>query len=240
LSAFNTADVYFAPLEIGGANTYTGPTTINAGYWTTAVASERIPDASDLSVCTGARLTIGGGFTETVASLSGAGTLALGDASSKLILGSGAGVYGAVTLEGAGAYIAPGDMGAGTLTLSGLSATDGLRLRSGELRIDLMHAQDYDVLSVGTTTVTISGGGYAGSKLVLNLGYAPAAGDLFKILDVSGATQIVGKFSDGDSVRVPYENELYGFDIHYNSSLGDGNDVVLRCIGKIGTVIMFR
>jgi hypothetical protein len=237
-------DRYMKPVYIGGANTYTGPTAINGGHWETSGSSERIPNASDLAVRSSAGLTVGSGLTETVASLSGAGTLALGNTSSRMILGSGAGVIGAVTLEGASAYIAPGDMGVGTLTLSGLSTTDGLRLRSGELRIDLMHAQDYDVLAVGSTKVTISDGGYAGSTLVLKLGNAPSVGDTFKILDVAGATAIVGKFSNGDTVIAPYGGTQYRFDILYNSSLGggDGNDVVLRCTGtmRLGAVIVIR
>jgi autotransporter-associated beta strand protein len=239
--SFSVRDAgYFSGIPIGGNNTYTGPTTINAGLWLTSGSSERIPNASDLAVRAGAQLTIGNGLTETVASLSGAGTLALGNASSKLILGSGTGLAGAVTLEGASAYIAPGDLGTGTLTLSGLSATDGVRLRSGELRIDLASAQNYDVLSVGATKVTISdaGGGYAGSTLVPTLGYVPQAGELFKILDVAGATAIVGKFSNGDTLKATAGSSRYGFDILYNSSLGggDGNDVVLRCTGKIPAV----
>jgi autotransporter-associated beta strand protein len=246
LSAFQVVYVYaMEDIRIRGNNTYTGPSSINFGRWRISGSNERIPDASDLAVHSSAGLTVDSGLTETVASLSGAGTLALGNTSSRMILGSGAGVAGAVTLEGAGAYIAPGDgtNSAGTLTLSGLSATDGLRLRSGELRIDLMHAQDYDVLAVGSTMVTISDGGYAGSTLVLNLGYAAEMGDVFKIVDVSGATQIVGKFSNGDSVRARYQDKPYGwFNILYNSSLGggDGNDVVLRCTGLNGTVIMVR
>lgn len=244
LLAFNTAQ-YQNEVGIGGNNTYTGPTAVNAGYWITR-SSERIPNASDLAVRSGARLTVGNGFTETVASLSGAGTLAFGNTSSKLILGSGSGLAGAVTLEGASAYLAPGDLGTGTLTFSGLSATDGVRLRSGELRIDLNSAQNYDVLSVGSTKVTISdaGNGYAGSTLVLNLGFVPQTGELFKIVDVAGATAIVGKFSNGDTVKAVYGGRDYGFDILYNSALGggDGNDVVLRSTGRIpvGSVLIIE
>lgn len=245
LIAFNTGS-FMNEVGIGGNSTYTGPTAINAGYWFTSGSSERIPNASDLAVRSGARLTVGSGLTETVASLSGAGTLAFGSTASRLILGSGSGVAGAVTLEGASAYLAPGDLGTGTLTLSGLLASDGVRLRSGELRIDLNSAQNYDVLSVGSTKVTISdaGNGYAGSTLVLTLGYAPPAGDLFKIVDVAGATAIVGKFSNGDYVKASYGGRDYGFDILYNSALGggDGNDVVLRSTGKIavGSVLVIE
>ena len=76
------------------------------------------------------------------------------------------------------------------------------------------------------------------------LNYVPAVGDLFKILDVGGATAIAGKFSNGDLLRAVMNDNQYGFDILYNSALGggDGNDVVLRCTGKIpkGTVIVIR
>ncbi len=237
---------YFSGVQIRGNNTYTGPTTFNTGVWIVSGSSERLPDTSDLRIRAGATLTIGSGLTETVASLSGAGTLALGNTSSKLILGSGLGVAGAVTLEGASAYIAPGDLGTGTLTLSGLSASDGVRLRSGELRIDLNSAQNYDVLSVGSTKVTISdtGNGYAGSSLVLDLGFASAAGDLFRILNVGGATAVAGEFSNGDTVKAAYGGRDYGFEILYNSALGggDGNDVVLRCTGIIpaGSVLIIE
>jgi len=244
LAAFNTA-IYMPEVAIGGNSTYTGPTAINAGYWITS-AGERLPDASDLAVRSGARLTVGSGLTETVASLSGAGTLAFGNTSSRLILGSGSGVAGAVTLEGASAYLAPGDLGTDTLTLSGLSTTDGVRLRSGELRMDLDSAQNFDVLSVGTTKVTISdpGNGHAGTTLVLTLGYEPEVDEMFRILNVGGSTPIEGKFSNGDTIKASYGGSNYGFEILYNSALGggDGNDIVLRSTGKIpsGTVIMIR
>ena len=185
-----------------------------------------------------------GNFSVPVSALQGQGTLQLASTTlSRLMVGGGTGVVGAVTLEGPG-YIAPGDAGVSTLTLSGLSTTDGLRLRSGELRIDLQSAQLYDVLSVGSTMVTISDTGYAGTRLVLNLGYTPTIGDLYKIVDVGGATAVVGQFRNGSSVSAIGPIGTYKFDILYNSALGggDGNDVVLRCSSKVypGTLFSVR
>jgi len=62
-------------LTISGANTYSGATRVNSGSLTTST-SNRIPDASAVTVASGATLTLGG--SDTIASLAGAGTVAMG------------------------------------------------------------------------------------------------------------------------------------------------------------------
>ena len=124
--------------------------------------------------------------------------------------------------------------GVGTLSIGGATA---LNLQAGELRINIEEIDQFSSLAVGTATVTLS----SGAQLVLTLNCAPEVGDVFKILAVGGTTAIVGNFAGNDSVTATYNGVKYGFSVLYNSALGggDGNDIVLRCTGRIGGGTLF-
>ncbi|MEK7271017.1 MAG: hypothetical protein AAB215_08785, partial [Planctomycetota bacterium] len=237
LTITDVIGMFVQPMYLGGASTYGGPTTINRGTVQTT-ASEVIPDTSDLRVRNGAQLTVGNNRTETVASLAGNGTVSLETGTSRLLIGSGSTVAGAVILNGGSAIIAPGDGYPGTLTISGASE---VRLRSGDVRIDVDSPVEFGSIAAGASAVVLSdpGNGYAGSRLRLNLNYAPMLGDAYKIVDVAGATAVSGKFSNGEGIKGYFGSRTYLFEILYNSSLagGDGNDIVLRAAAIVGGTV---
>lgn len=115
---------------LGGANTYTGATTVNGGTLVTNAAN-RIADTSAVVVGSGATFQIGG--TETVGSLAGSGTVALGsftlttgsDATSTSfsgVVGGSGGLTkigaGVQTLSGQNTYSGATTISAGTLATS--------------------------------------------------------------------------------------------------------------------------
>jgi len=67
---------------LSGNNTYTGATAVSAGALRNG-ASEVLPDASDLTVYSGATYDLNG-FLETIGSLSDAGDVLLGNGTSPL------------------------------------------------------------------------------------------------------------------------------------------------------------
>ncbi|MBS0346675.1 MAG: DUF4347 domain-containing protein [Proteobacteria bacterium] len=179
-------------LTLSGANTYTGTTTVSAGGLTTGAANV-IADTSAVSVASGATLTLGG--NETVGSLAGAGTVALGantlttgggNASttfSGVISGSG-GVTktgsGTFTLSGSNTYIgttsvssgtlsiaADANLGAGTVSLTSGTALDITDTTTVDNALDLSGA-GYATLDVATgRTATLSGQISGAQKLYL-------------------------------------------------------------------------
>ncbi|WP_079435627.1 DUF4347 domain-containing protein [Zoogloea sp. LCSB751] len=180
-------------LTLSGANTYTGTTTVSAGGLTTGTANV-IADTSAVSVASGATLTLGG--NETVGSLAGAGTVALGantlttgggNASttfSGVISGSG-GVTktgaGTFTLLGSNTYIgttsvssgtlsiaADANLGAGTVSLASGTALDITDTTTVDNALDLSGA-GYATLDVATgRTATLSGQISGAQKLYLS------------------------------------------------------------------------
>jgi len=224
LSAFNTA-LYQPTITIGGASTYTGPTAINAGYWSTS-ANERLPDTTGLVIQSGARLTIGNGRTETVASLEGNGALMLGDGNSRLVLGTGSGAAGTVTVD-AGGTVAPTTTGALTLESANLVVNSG-----GTFAIDLDGPRagfDYARLVVNGS-VTLNGG-----DLDVTLGFMPTLGDTFFVLDNDGTDSIVGSFDglpEGTKVMGLFGASPVGLRVYYGADLATGaliggNDIAL-------------
>ncbi len=227
-------------LRLGGASTYTGPTTFNrGGVYTTG--DDKLPNASDVRVRAGASLGIGDSTaTETIASLAGAGSVWFGSGNSRLILGGGSGAAGEVTVNGAAAFLAPGDDGVGTLILGGnISA---LNVQSGELRVTLDGPDRLGVLAIGSAVVTLG----ADAKLAVQLGFLPDVGDAFRVLTVGGSTAITGTFAGMGPVSAVYGTRKVIFDTLYNSSLagGDGNDLVLQVAAvqpaSAGTVMVLR
>ena len=119
---------------LGGANTYTGLTVVNAGTLATG-ASERLPDTGTV-VINGGSLRLGGG-QETIGSLSGAGAVELGGAT--LITGGNhaSTTYAGVISGGGGLS----KQGGGTFTLSGANTYTGATTAgAGVLRLGIDNA----------------------------------------------------------------------------------------------------
>jgi len=113
-----------------------------------------------------------------------------------------------------------------------------MRFLGGEVVMDIVGADAHDTLAFQSANFRTTGRPWAigfgtpGSELKINLGYKPAVGQFYKIIDIEGKIPTVGKFANGDVLKAGFENRYRAtFAIHYNSALagGDGNDVVLEC-----------
>ncbi len=117
-------------LTIGGANSYTGATNVDAGSLTTSGGAGRLGSANALSVATGATLALGGNesattVTNTGAIDLGANTLTSGGGTSVgNFSGTGGSLIfsGSATLSGTNNYTGGTTVNAGTLTVSTTTA----------------------------------------------------------------------------------------------------------------------
>jgi autotransporter-associated beta strand protein len=130
------AQVGAGVLLLGGGNTYAGATTASNGTLR-ATAAFAVPTGSAVAVATGATFDLNG-FDQSVGSVAGAGTIAVGAAA--LTSGwTGASTTFAGVLDGAGAFV---KTGAGTLTLgsngfAGAIVVAGGILKQGDHRYSL-------------------------------------------------------------------------------------------------------
>src|SRR6266404_2961705 len=133
-------------LTLSGANTYTGPTMVNAGTLQ-AGAVNAFSSASAFTVASGATLDLAG-FDQTVGSLAGAGNVTLGSAT-LTTNGDGSDTTFSGTISGSGGLVKVGD---GTLTLSGNNSYQGGTIVSaGTLAVGSSRA-------VGTGPLTLADG----------------------------------------------------------------------------------
>jgi len=138
-------------LTLSGANTYTGATTVNAGTLALG-ASNVIADTSALVIASGATFDLGWSHTETVASLSGAGTLdikggpfTVGDATNTTFSGAiiDSGGFGSLVKQGSG-----------TLTLSGTNTYSG----ATTVNAGVLDLQSSSALGASTFGNTVANG----------------------------------------------------------------------------------
>lgn len=147
-------------LQLGGASTYDGATTINAGR-VTLLASERLDDDTDVLVDGSGTLNLGG-FTETIASLSGTSGTAVVALGAGTLITNGDGTttqFAGVLTGGVGA----GNLtknGAGSLTLTGASTYEGVTsITAGSLRVGASERidDDSDLVINGSGTFDVNG-----------------------------------------------------------------------------------
>ncbi|WP_420566334.1 DUF4347 domain-containing protein [Thalassobaculum sp.] len=226
-------------LTLAGTNTYSGGTTISAGTVRLS-GGNALSDTGTVTINAGATLDLNN-TSETIGTLAGSGTLAVGTGSITLtsstastftgsLTGSGTySVASGVTLKGTGTYstavtiqsgatIAPGNspgiINTGNLTLaSGSTATmeiDGTAAGTG-----------YDQINV-SGTVTISS-----AALNVVLGYTPAIGDSYTLINNDGTDDVTGTFSGlAEGATTTINGQL--FRISYAG--GTGNDVTLQAV----------
>src|SRR5262249_47262361 len=133
-------------LTLSGANTYTGPTMVNAGTLQ-AGAVNAFSSASAFTVASGATLDLAG-FHQTACSPSGAGNPPPGSAMLTTD-GDGSDTTVSGTISGSGRRVKVGE---GTLTLSGNNSyTGGTLLNEGTLAVGSSRA-------LGTGTLTLADG----------------------------------------------------------------------------------
>lgn len=238
-----------------------GPLVLNGG--TLTVYGDYLPHACDMIMNGGTfkldgvigigSLTVGAGRMITYNNKA----LVVGDFSQKS--------NGAITLADGGVLrvsgkrVKPGcDLDVGSFLFGMYGGVDSgasykMRFLGGEVVMDIVGADAYDTLAFQGANFRTTGKPWAisfgspGSELKINLGYKPAVGQLYKIIDIEGKIPTVGKFANGDVVKADFENRYRAvFKIHYNSALagGDGNDVVLECTDvadrRSATVISVR
>jgi outer membrane autotransporter protein len=133
-------------LTLSGANTYTGPTMVNAGTLQ-AGAVNAFSSASAFTVASGATLDLAG-FNQAIGSLAGAGSVTLG-AATLTTNGDGSDTTFSGTISGSGRLVKVGE---GTLTLSGNNSYQGGTIVSeGTLAVGSSRA-------IGTGALTLADG----------------------------------------------------------------------------------
>ncbi len=147
-------------LTLSGANTYAGPTLVNAGTLA-AGAANTLPSTTAVTVASGAVLDLGG-FSQAVGSLAGAGNVNLG-AGTLTAGGDNTSTTYSGALGGAGLLV---KAGTGTLTLTGANTyTGGTTLTGGKLLLgatNTLPGTGTVTLGAGTTLSTAGGAGGAG------------------------------------------------------------------------------
>lgn len=187
------------------ANTFVGNLTINAitdgnglQLGTNSGAFNAIPDASNVTVNTGGKLSLSytAGGTETINALNGTGTVRNnGGAANTLIVGSanGTGSFSGI-IENGGGNISFSKIGTGTQTLSGANTYTGTTTVSGgTLALDYATQDNSKLANTGVLTF-----GAGNSTLSLNNGTHPevvasttlAAGAGASITRPSGAASL--------------------------------------------------
>jgi autotransporter-associated beta strand protein len=135
------------------------------------------------------------------------------------------------TLDGLGTVGVVSNLG-GTVTGSlfmrqlvmNAAATNAVTLNGSEA------TAQYGQLNV-SESVTLAG------TLKVTLGFAPAIGQTFTILNNTSAALLSTQFACGDSITAVYNGRTYFFRVSYNG--GDGNDVVLTRL-VTGSVMTIR
>jgi len=148
-SGFGLAKAGAGTLILGGANTYTGATNINAGTLRTS-AADVIHNSSAVSIASGAAFQLGG--NDTVASISGAGNIALG--SNTLTFGDTSNQTVSGTISGTGGLV---KNSSGSITLSGNNNYSGnTTISAGTIRIGHDNALGTGSLKLGVSGTTAS------------------------------------------------------------------------------------
>ena len=148
-------------LALGGANTYTGPTIVLAGTLATNAAN-LLPDASAVTIASGATLQLGG--ADTLSTVAGAGTLTCGanaltlsSANSATFSGTFSNTAGTFSKTGTGTQGLTGS----TTVAAGVQITGGTLDLAGTFNQTAAASPRNVQLSVGptqTSTLRISGG----------------------------------------------------------------------------------
>jgi T5SS/PEP-CTERM-associated repeat protein len=105
----------------------------------------------------------------------------------------------------------------------------GYTLDRGTLEIEINAAGtagvDWDQVKVNGTVDLLGANALPDGRLDVELGFAPAIGAEFLILDNDASDPISGMFANGSTVKAAYSAGLYEFAIDY--SAGTGNDLSL-------------
>jgi autotransporter-associated beta strand protein/T5SS/PEP-CTERM-associated repeat protein len=145
------------------ANTYTGATTVNAGTLQAGAVNTFAP-ISAFTVASGATLNLAS-FNQTIGSLAGAGSVALGSATLTTGTDNTSTTFSG-TISGTGSLT---KIGSGTLTLSGANTySGGTTLAAGTLRLANDQALGSGALTTTGSVVDYANGVTIANPIVLN------------------------------------------------------------------------
>ena len=131
-------------VTLSGANTYTGTSTVSAGTLVLSVGDNRLNVAGSVSLSNGATLNLGG-FNQTLAGLTGSGSVTNSAGTLTLNIAGGNNAFGG-SISGAGALT---KSGAGTLTLTGVNSFSGVTtIKGGTLSINGASAIGTNVINL--------------------------------------------------------------------------------------------
>ena len=147
-ASFGLSKAGAGTLVLGGSNTYTGNTTINAGTLRTSAANV-ISDSAAVIIASGATFALSG--NDTVASISGAGDIALG--SNTLTFGDSSSQTVSGIISGTGGSLVKNSSGAINLTGNN-SYSGGTTISTGTIRIGHDNALGSGLLKFGVTGTT--------------------------------------------------------------------------------------
>ncbi|MEY4179831.1 MAG: hypothetical protein RLY70_3405 [Planctomycetota bacterium] len=218
----------------GGLGTITSTAAIDLR---SGEVSAALGSAAGLVKSTTGRATLLGANAYSGATSVNAGTLLVNGstgASSGVTVASGGTLGGSGTVGGsvtvaAGGVLAPGNS-PGTLSTGSVSLASG---STYSVEIDGPGAGQFDRLNV-TGSV-----GLGGATLALTLGYSPAFGTAFTILDNDGVDAVSGVFNslpEGMVFAVSSGANVATFQITYQG--GTGNDVVMTTLNPAAPSIM--
>jgi autotransporter-associated beta strand protein len=182
----NEASGYAGTLILSGANTYTGPTVVDAGTLQ-AGSTSAFGNNSAVTVASGAVLDLAG-FSNSIGSLAGAGVVTNSGGTATLTTGgdNASTVFSGTIGDGAGS-IALTKTGSGLLLLSGSNTYTGATIVSGgTLQVDGSIASS--ILTTVQAGAALSGSGTVGATVVDNAAvFKPGNGTAGTSMTVSGS-----------------------------------------------------
>jgi autotransporter-associated beta strand protein len=173
-------------LTLGGANTYSGNTSINGGTLKLAAAAV-IPDGAgkgNLAIGAAGTLDVNG-FAETVNGLSGAGTVDNTSATAVTFTvggNNGGGAFDGVIKNSGGGALALTKTGTGTLTLGGANAYTGATTVDGGLTVNGSITSNVTL----NAAATLQGSGTITGSLTSAGTVSPGSGATTGILTING------------------------------------------------------
>lgn len=225
------AQIHAWTIDVGRVGNYSS----GSGNGTFTMGSDNIVTASTVNVGVGPDAT---GTVNLTGGVLAAQTVSIGAGGTFNFTGGRLAVntfdtYGGVgALEQQGGTLAPGFSRTET-SLPGLTVINGdyMLASAGLLEIELFNTtpgNGYDyVLVNGAVDLDADLGG--GGILDVILGFAPAIGDEFIVIDNDGTDTVIGTFAglcEGATFMETYLSQIFTFQITYLGSTG--NDVVLR------------
>jgi fibronectin-binding autotransporter adhesin len=209
----------FGKVTLSATNTYAGATNVEEGTLAIA-ATGSIGSSAGVNVAPGADFDVsalvGGYAVPAAAFLSDNGTVTGNVVSAGTVSGGGE-ITGNLTINNGG-LLGPGNS-PGNITVDGLTTFNAGSIFSLELTGGAP-GTGYDVLTAGTGGgVTISGG-----QITLSLGFTPAFGQQFKVIDNLSVGAISGVFANLADEGIITAG---GYDFVADYQGGDGNDLVL-------------